>query len=175
MPGDALLVYWDSNVPLSYVNGVANRLAIIEELFKQARAGEIELVTSSVSRVEVAFVAEEKEAGQLDPAVEEKIANLWMPGSPLKTVEFFDLIGEDAKGLMRRGISQGWGALKPMDAIHLATAQRMAVSEFHTYCQHLHRWSGVLGFPVTEPQTAQTVMDVGVEPPTTGGIAADGS
>ena len=169
MPDEPRLIYWDSNVPLSYINGIADRLAVIEELFKQARAGDIELVTSSLSRVEVAFAVEEKEAGELDSEVEQRIENLWTPGSPIKTVEFYDLIGEDAKALMRRGISQGWGALKPIDAIHLATAQRMAVSEFHTYCERMHKWSGVLGFPVTEPQTAQTVLDVGVETEETGG------
>ena len=41
---------------------------------------------------------------------------------------------------MRHGIQQGWGQLKPMDAIHLATAQQMAVAEFHTYCERLHKW-----------------------------------
>jgi hypothetical protein len=62
---------------------------------------------------------------------------------------------------MRQSISQGWGALKPMDAIDLATAQQMNVEEFHTYCEHLHKWSDKLGFPVTEPQTAQGRLDVG--------------
>lgn len=55
MPDDDSRVYWDANVLLSYINGVADRVPIIEELFRQARAGEIELLTSSVSRVEVAF------------------------------------------------------------------------------------------------------------------------
>jgi predicted nucleic acid-binding protein len=45
-----------------------------------------------------------------------------------------------------------------MDAIHLATAQQMDVAEFHTYCERLHKWSGALGFSVTEPQTAQGLL-----------------
>ncbi len=163
MPDEARRVYWDSNVPLSYINGVADRVPVIDELFRQVRAGDIELLTSSISRVEVAFARSEKEAATLDQQTEEDIDALWAPPSPIKTVEFYDLIGGKARALIRRGISQGWGQLKPMDAIHLATAQQMAVTEFHTYCDRLQKWTNALGFPVTEPQTPQTVL--GVEPP----------
>ena len=156
-------IYWDSNVPLSYLNGVPERMPIVDELFRQARAGEIELLTSSISRVEVAFVQSEKSAKELDQQTEEAIDALWAPPSPIKTVEFYDLLGNRARALIRQGISQGWGQLKPMDAIHLATAQQMAVAEFHTYCERLQKWTDALGFPVTEPQTAQTVL--GVQPP----------
>lgn len=155
-------IYWDANVPLSYINGVPDRRPMIEELFRQARAGEIELLTSAVSRVEIAFAQSEQEAQSLDPEVERQIEDFWAPGSPLKTVEFFDLIGDLARGLLRQSIAQGWGKLKPMDSIHLATAQQLAVAEFHTYCEHLHKWSDKLGFPVTEPQTVQGLL--GVDP-----------
>lgn len=93
---------WDANVLLSYINGVADRVPVIEELFRQARAGEIELLTSSVSRVEVAFAAAEKHAGALDPETEGQIDTLWTPGSPVKTVEFYDLIGDGARALIRQ-------------------------------------------------------------------------
>jgi predicted nucleic acid-binding protein len=158
MPDEPRRVYWDSNVPLSYLNGVAERTPVIDELIRQARAGEIELLTSSISRVEIAYIQTEKQAGELDQQVEEAIDNLWQPGSPIKTVEFYDLIGDRARALIRQGISQGWGQLKPPDAIHLATAQQMAVAEFHTYCERLHKWTNHLGFSVTEPQTAQGVL-----------------
>ena len=160
MPDEASRIYWDSNVLLSYINDHPDRVPIIEELFRQARAGDIELFTSAVSRVEVAFAAAEKAEGSLDTTVEEQIDTLWAPGSPVKTVEFYDLIGDRARALMRQGIAQGWGSLKPIDAIHLATAQQMAVAEFHTYCERLQAWSGHLGFPVTEPQTAQGILGV---------------
>lgn len=55
MPDELSRIYWDANVPLSYISGVADRLPVIEELLKRARAREIELLTSSISRVEVAF------------------------------------------------------------------------------------------------------------------------
>lgn len=158
MPDEASRIYWDANVLLSYINDYSERVPIIEELFRQARAGDIELLTSAISRVEVAFAAVEKSEGSLDSDTEEKIDTLWAPGSPVKTVEFYDLIGDRARALMRQGIAQGWGSLKPLDAIHLATAQQMAAAEVHTYCERLQAWSGHLGFPVTEPQTAQGIL-----------------
>jgi hypothetical protein len=62
---------------------------------------------------------------------------------------------------MRQGIEQGWGALKPMDAMHLATAQQMNVEEMHTYCERILRWSGHAGFPINRPHAAQGQLDVG--------------
>lgn len=161
MPDEARRIYWDSCVPLSYLNDDPSRVPIIEELFKQARAEEIELLTSAVSRVEVAFVQSEKADGVLDAEAEEAIEAFWSPGSPIKTVEFYDLIADSAKALIRKGIEQDWGNLKPMDAIHIATAQRMQVSEMHSYDDRVKKWSGHLGFPITDAQTAQGVLGSG--------------
>jgi predicted nucleic acid-binding protein len=159
MPGDPPRIYWDANVPLSYINGVAGRVHIIDELLRQARAGDIEVVTSILSKVEVAFAATEKAQGALDPAVETAIDEFWSPGSPVKLVEFYELIADRARDLVRRGIAQGWGALKPADAIHLATGQQLAVGTFHTYDQRLLKWDGSAGFPIVEPETAQGLLD----------------
>ena len=167
---DPRRLYWDANVPLSYLNNVPDRVPTIEELLKQARAEEIEILTSSISRVEVAFVQSEKDDGTLDSEAEEAIEAFWSPGSPVKTVEFYDLIGDNAKALIRQGIDQGWGNLKPIDAIHLATAQRMKVSEMHSYDERLKKWSGHLGFPITDAQTAQGVLG----PATDSGSAESG-
>jgi PIN domain len=117
--------------------------------------GDFELLTSSLSHAEVAFAAFEKEQGQLDPEVERKIDELWRPGSPIKTVEFYDLIGLEARALIRQGIAQGWGMLKPSDAMHLATAQRMEVSQMQTYDTRLLGWDGHVSFAIREPVVAQ--------------------
>jgi hypothetical protein len=100
-----------------------------------------------------------EEQGELDPAVEAQIDDFWRPGSPIKLVEFYNLIADQARALMRQGVEQGWGSLKPADAIHLATAQLMGVTEFHTYDQRLLKWNGNAGFPVMEPHTPQGVLD----------------
>ncbi len=43
--------------------------------------------------------------------------------------------------------------MKPMDAIHLATAQNRRVDEFHTTDNRLQKDWLDLGFPVREPFT----------------------
>jgi len=149
-------IYWDACVFLSYINGIPARLGPIDELLNQARAGQVELLTSSLSQAEVAFADIEKAQGKLDPNVEQMIDDLWRPGSsPVKTVEFYDLIGLEARDLMRQGIAQGWGSLKSGDAMHLATAKRMEVAEMHTYDDRIRKWDGHLAFPVQEPTVAQ--------------------
>lgn len=155
MPDDPPRIYWDSCVLLSYINAIPARLPTIEELLRLSRAGEVELISSVLSQVEVAFAASEKRGQALDPEVEEQIIELWAPGSPITPVEFFELIADRARGLMRQAITQGWGSLKPADAIHLATAQQLEVDEFHTYDGDLHKWDGHAGFPVRGPQTVQ--------------------
>ncbi|MGH2871765.1 MAG: type II toxin-antitoxin system VapC family toxin [Solirubrobacteraceae bacterium] len=154
-------IYWDACVFLSYINGHTDRLPIIDELLRLARADEFELLTSSLSHAEVAFAEIEKTRGQLDGEIEAKIDALWQPGSPIKTVEFYDFIGIEARQLMRQGIAQGWGALKPNDAMHLATAKRMEVAEMQTYDDRLLQWDGKMGFPIREPQLEQTTLNVG--------------
>lgn len=154
-------VYWDANVLLSYLGAVPERLPVIDELLRQARAKEIEIVTSALSIAEVAFAQGEKDAAQLDAQVEQDIDELWAPGSPIATVEFYDLVAYRARSLVRQGIPQGWGSLKPIDAIHVATAQHFAVSEFHTYDHRIQAWNGHLAFSITEPQTVQAVFDTG--------------
>ena len=153
-------VYWDANVLLSYLNAVPERLPVLDELLRRSRAREIDIITSSVS-AEVAFAHAEKDAQQLDAQVEQDIDELWAPRSPVATVEFYDLVAYEARSLVRRGMSQGWGSLKPIDAIHVATAQQLGVAEFHTYDHRIQAWNGHLAFSITEPQTPQTVRDTG--------------
>jgi len=61
MPGEPRPVYWDACVLLSYINEVTERVSVIDELLRQSRAGEVRLLTSALSQVEVAFAASEKE------------------------------------------------------------------------------------------------------------------
>lgn len=60
-------VYWDANVFLSYVNEYADRVQEIEALLEEGKRGEIELLTSTVSVVEVAFGAVEQKQAALSP------------------------------------------------------------------------------------------------------------
>jgi predicted nucleic acid-binding protein len=143
-------IYWDACVFLSYVNEHPDRVGNIETLLEEASREEIEILTSTVSIVEVAFGAQEQEQEALSADVEAKINTLWQPASPVEMVEFHILIAEEAQQLMRSGIPQGW-RLKPMEAIHLCTARRMEVDVFHTYDGPLKKWASKVGYPIGEP------------------------
>lgn len=145
--------YWDACVLLSYVNGDDDdRLRNIHPLLEDAAPRTIEIVTSTLSAVEVAFVATEQISRALDPAVEQTISAMWTPPTgPIKLVEFHGLIADEARGLIREAVSRGW-SLKPGDAIHLATAKNLQVDALHTYnLSDFKRWESVLGLAISEP------------------------
>ena len=126
-------IYWDSCVWLSYINGHPNRLPVLETLLADSSSplGDIELVTSTVSQTEVAFAFVEQDNQLPDPAVEAKIDSLWNDKRTMRLIEYHTVIAVEARTLIRLGLQSRW-SLKPLDAIHLATARWYGVTEFHT-------------------------------------------
>jgi predicted nucleic acid-binding protein len=135
MPSPKSLVYWDSCCFLSYVNKDPLRHSHLAGIIGD---DDIEIITSVASITEVAFGAMELMGGPLDKASEDAINESWAKDSPVVLVEFYDLIAEDAKALIRRCREAGF-KVTPLDAIHLATADRWSVEEFHTYDGSLPR------------------------------------
>lgn len=152
------VIYWDACVPLSYINGDAARLPTIEALMQQS-GKDCQLITSVFSIAEVAFAKYEQDQMVLDAGIEAKISNLWQVGSPIQLVEFFEVIAVKAQALIRVAVSKGW-TLKPGDAIHLATADHLKVSQFHTYDDGLDKYKELTNahFDICRPVVAQTVM-----------------
>lgn len=150
MPESTPRYYWDACVFLSGIEMVEDRVATIEMMLDNANNGTIEIWTSMLSITEVAFVQMEKTRSALDPSVEANIDQLWAPDSPVKLVEFHELIARRAKALMRQAIERGW-SLKPIDAIHLATASSIGAQEFHTYDGKLEKYSTIAGMRITKP------------------------
>lgn len=142
--------YWDACVFLSYVNQDEDRVGEISSLLEAAEKKEIEIVTSTATVVEVAFGATERKQSTLSDGMEARINKLWEPESPLILVEFHTLIAEAAKKMIRSGVPEGW-SLKPMDAVHLATAERLKVVEFHTYDGPLKKWGSRVSYDIKEP------------------------
>jgi predicted nucleic acid-binding protein len=149
------LIYWDADVFMSYIEDHPDRAALIELLLADARAGQIELVTSVITIAEVAYAASERIAGDLSPEMLQKIDGLWAPGAPARVVEVYPLIASRARNLIRDGIPRGWSGLRAHDAIHLATAQQLHADEIHTYDDKWSRYADVVGIPITEPRTAE--------------------
>ena len=127
-----------------------------------SESGDIRLYTSDISKIEVAFSASEQEKRALCDETERRIEALWSDPDAFVTVEFHDVIGQKARDLMRHAITRGWG-LKPLDAIHLATAQWLSglgptVDEFHTYDHKLFKWATIVGFKILLPNTPQPLL-----------------
>lgn len=153
---DQRSVYWDANAFLNYVNGEAEYLPVLEALL---RSSDVTIYTSSLSKVEVSFGEVEKTRRRPVPEIAARIDALWSDPGAISLVDFHDVIGQEATRLMRASLPRG-GGLRPYDAIHLATARWLIdagvrIDEFHTYDTDLYKYSGVVGFTLCAPNTAQ--------------------
>ena len=124
MPENRKLVYWDACTFLSYINEIPDRITVLQPLLAESanENGTVKIHTSAISRVEISFAAVEQRQRSLAPETEELIDRLWADPNAVVSVEYHDLIGREARQLMRAGITRRW-SLKPLDAIHLATAK----------------------------------------------------
>ena len=147
-------IYWDACVFLSWVNGQADRVDVIKQLLDEADKGAFELVTSTVSQVEVAFGKDEQDSSSPDPNVLAAIEAFWVEGAPVKLIEFHRLISLDARDLVRIARLERDERLTPLDAVHLASAQRIGAEELHTYDGKLLGFNGSVPFAIRNPWTA---------------------
>ncbi|MDP3064439.1 MAG: PIN domain-containing protein [Chloroflexota bacterium] len=154
-------LYWDACVWLSYINGIADRLPILDALLgdSTSNAGTVEIYTSVLSQVEVAFAKAEQDNKALDSDVEKQIDEMWADRNALKLAEYHEIIGKEARSFIRLAMTKGWH-LRSIDAIHLATAKYCQVAEFHTYDERLLKYSSDIGFPVVVPHTLHPRMPI---------------
>ncbi len=74
MPDAPRMVYWDSCIFLDYIEGVAERMPVLDSLLEEASTTDgLVIVTSTLSVAEVAFAQVERTDRTLDPAVEARI------------------------------------------------------------------------------------------------------
>lgn len=148
-------VYWDACNFLSYINGIPERLPVLDALLDQAsRKGGTALITSVISITEVAFGLAEQTKHALDPTIEARIDALWADRQAVILVDCHELIARRARGLERLALQQNW-ALKPFDAIHLATAEWVNAAEVQTYDKKLFKFHAMIGRQIREPFTPQ--------------------
>ena len=155
MTSETAPFYWDSSVFLAYINGEPARLPTIDALLAEIEAdNQRRIFTSTIARVEVAFAAFEAHSSSLDPRALAEIDALWDDRSVVEVVELHDDIALGARNLMREAIPRGW-SLKPLDAVHLATAQWLQAVEFHTYDTSLHKYGELTGLTIRAPYALQ--------------------
>lgn len=150
MPNKA--IYWDACVFLSYINGWEDRVPVLDSILGDSLSGKIDIFTSVLSLSEVAFAQTEKDQGKTADDILEAIDDLFGDRAVVTLVEFHELTGKRAREYMRRALVRKW-SLKPMDAIHLATASREQVDEFHTYDRPLRKYDGITGLKIVEPKS----------------------
>jgi predicted nucleic acid-binding protein len=160
-----MIIYWDSNVFLSFINKIPDRIQIIRSiLYEISKDPRSFILTSSESIVEVANAAYEKLQSRLDPEVEQAIDAMWEDSSIVKMIDNGPHISMIARRLTRDAIPNNW-VLKPKDAIHLASAYWYdknvnSIQEFHTYDNKLHKYSPMIGIHICYPHTSQYRMDL---------------
>ena len=156
-------IYWDSCVLLSWVDGInyPRRLEVLDTVVDELSKTRGHILTSAISKVEVAYFSEEKTHGTLNKELEQRLDDLWVDAEHIKVVEFHDAISARARGLLRQALSRKQ-TLKPMDAIHIASAlwvgENSSVYEFQTYDKGLCRFGQTLGINICEPHPLQLPM-----------------
>lgn len=137
--------YWDAVVFLAWLKNEQWRLDEVKAVLKAAEAGQVLLVTSSVSFVEVV-------------KLDRKQAVVEMPASDCKKIEDFfrrsyidvRLFDPLTAELARRYI---WDyGLQTRDAMHLATASRWHLTQLDTFDEHLLGLNGKFpGINISHP------------------------
>ena len=160
MPGKPTRFYWDSCVFLSYINGDPGRIDTLDAILGNIHKsnGQSQIVTSILTKIEVAGSMTEYTTRVLSPSIEQQIDALWNGTSVIVMIELHDGIAILARNLMRQALTQGW-SLKPPDAIHLASAQWLGVEELHIYDDKLPRYATMIGCKICEPYVTQLRMN----------------
>jgi predicted nucleic acid-binding protein len=145
MAGSPRRIYWDACTWIAWIQRETlfvvtssgtfneNREQMCRVVIEAAKRNQIELVTSTLSLVEVC-----KNPGLKDEG-EDKLA-AFFEQDYLLLVNLDRHVGERARRLMMSGYS----GLKPPDACHLATACVANVEEMHTFDDRLLKLSDIL-------------------------------
>ena len=150
------LYYWDANVVLYYLNDDPDRKPILDAILEDiSKSSKDRIVTSVLSKVEVAWIATEKELRILSQDEESRIDAFWDDSSVIELVDLNDEITHLARSLLRESMARGWDRLRPNDAIHIATAEWVDAAEMHTYDSTLFRYKEFIGLDIKIPIAQQ--------------------
>lgn len=158
-------LYWDSCVFTSYFNNNPDRIQEIESVLAEVEENEDHrIITSSLSQVEVAYIADERLQNQPREEVVQRIDDFWANDSIVEVVEINPAITQMARKLMRDVLPNNW-SLRPYDAVHLATASYLTenglnVAEFQTYDERLFKFGPMIGIQIVAPHVLQQRMSL---------------
>lgn len=129
--------YWDSDAFLGWLLNEQDKAPKCEGVLKAAEAGQLQIVTSALTLTEVIRL---KGKPRL-PRTEEDRIRAFFEHDWIVVRDVDRFVAEDARELI-------WSRnVQSKDAIHLATALSLRLSQFDTFDQTLHKLSGKLGNP----------------------------
>lgn len=125
---DIKRIYWDSCVWIGLINEEPDKVELCKEVLRQAKAGEVEIWTSSLTLAEVFKRKCGVAAAGIDESSDRNFES-YIQQEFLVEVQVDHDVGVTARRLLRAHPE----LKKPMDAIHLATAALNNVDEMHTF------------------------------------------
>jgi predicted nucleic acid-binding protein len=138
--------YWDSSAFLGWLNKEPETFDVCDQILADAEAGKCQIVTSTVTFAEVFWVKPTPRAGTLPTADQIRAIKDLFGKSFVIPAELDRLTALLARDLLFT-FAQSYG-LKPMDALHLATAiksrSRGDVECFDTWDEPLGKLNGQL-------------------------------
>jgi predicted nucleic acid-binding protein len=117
------LLYWDSSVFIDLIERTSSRIQILEAIVQSAERGEARIVTSALTLAEVSKL---NNLGLL-PEWKEKLIVKFFENEYIAVRNVDRVTSEHARPIIRNH------ALKPPDALHVATALLARVDVLHTY------------------------------------------
>lgn len=159
MPASPARIYWDSRVFIDYVERTSGMIATLDSIVSAAQRNELVIVTSVLAISQVSHAAAERASGFVDPASFADVDAMWSDRSVVTLIEVDAVVAMTAREIIRRGMNES-RAIKPPDAIHLATARQYSCTDFHTTDEKLHRWGGER-FPVRNPFISAPMLPFG--------------
>lgn len=155
-------VYWDTNLFIHFMNDHPVHAPVIEGIWDEVRQKGGKVVTSQVAKVELVLIGGES-GKELDESAEKQLDAFW--DSPnLLIADLTDWVLKRARRLIREAKQAGFKGLKPLDAIHLATAQWVndfspnKIAAFYTYDEPLWQFGPLIGIPTVEPTVLEPKM-----------------
>lgn len=133
---------------------IVKRHEIVKEYLKRSYEGKIQLLTSTSTITETAFLQSEKDAGKTSKEVEELLDAFFDDRKTITPVDSSIFVAKEARNLMRKCIDAGMKSLTPIDAIHLASAKRVGAISFLTYdMKTIKPYEMIAGITIQEPQS----------------------
>ncbi len=156
--------YWDANAFLGWLKAEADRVDACRGVLEAAQAGQVRIVTSALTLVEVIKLSRETQI----PKSDAKVIRDFFQNSFIDVKDVNRYIAETARELI-------WDhELSPKDAVHVATAVRFRIRRVETFDKHLLGMDGKVGSPalhIAWPGVDQQRLSLSCEGETTDGLA----